>query len=149
VHEVVTGHETDTSGAYADRSAVWSPLHAAPFHLVACPSELTATHQVVEAHDTELKSFVPSDLDVHELPFQVLRFSAEASAQNALVGQDSVPASESKTCRLEGALAVQVTPLKERTVPEAVAATQETVEVHVTPIARSVTGALSAQVAPL
>ena len=55
-------------------------------------------HEVADAQETELKSLVPIDLDVHEVPFHVESFCAVTSAQKLLVGQDRVPASESKNC---------------------------------------------------
>jgi hypothetical protein len=96
VHDEASGHDTDISGAYPERSAVCSAPHPDPFQVVDCPTAFTATHEVADPQDTALKSLEVNDLCVQELPFHVERMLADTSTQNPLEGHDRVPARESK-----------------------------------------------------
>jgi hypothetical protein len=110
---------------------------------------LTATHDVAEEQETELKSTDPRVTEVHEDPFQVDRALAVTSAQNPLVGHESVPGNEAKDLPAAGGWTVHVTPLKVRTAPDSVEAEQARDEVQVTPITRSPAGPVLVQVVPL
>jgi hypothetical protein len=57
---------------------------------------LTATQEVAEEQETELKSTDPTVEEVHECPFQTERALALTSAQKPLVGHESVPANKEK-----------------------------------------------------
>jgi hypothetical protein len=149
-HEVIAGHDTDTRGAYADRSAAWGGPHADPLQIVASPAASTATHDESDAHETALNCSVFADLSVHVVPFQVESVSPKATAQKPVVGHEAMAGVAGKACGLVGLWVVQVAPLNTRTFPEVVTAVHEVEDVHVTPIDSLPAGAVvGPQVVPL